>query len=247
MKKAKVYGYCRISTSKQVIGRQIDNIKSKYPEAVIIEEAYTGTTLERPKWAKLEKSLKAGDTVVFDEVSRMSRNAAEGFEVYKDLYNRGVNLIFLKESVLNTEVFKQTEQIALTGNEIADVYIEATNKVLMILAENQIKAAFETAQHEVDFLHKRTSEGVKRRQDIYDREEALGLPHEKERGGRKAGAIITTKKSIEVKKIIREHAKDFGGSLKDLEVIKLAGVTRNTYYKYKAEIKAELLEAEADK
>ena len=232
MRKAKVYGYARISTPKQVIGRQIDNIKSKYPEAVIIEEAYTGTTLDRPKWAKLEKSLKAGDTVVFDEVSRMSRNAEEGFEVYKDLYSRGVNLVFLKEGMLNTEVFKQTEQIALTGNEIADVYIEATNKVLMILAENQIKAAFETAQHEVDFLHKRTSEGVRRAQ-------AAG-----KQVGRKTGANITTKKSIAVKAKIREYSAEFNGTLKDVDVIKLVGVTRNTYYKYKAELRLEDLEAQ---
>ena len=37
--KNRVFGYCRISTQKQSIERQIVNIKSKYPDAVIIEEA----------------------------------------------------------------------------------------------------------------------------------------------------------------------------------------------------------------
>lgn len=43
MIKIKVYGYCRISTGKQNIERQIRNIKTEYPEAFIIEEVYTGT------------------------------------------------------------------------------------------------------------------------------------------------------------------------------------------------------------
>lgn len=225
--KARIFGYCRISTPKQVIGRQIDNIKSKYPDAVIIEEAYTGTKMDRPAWNKLYKQLHEGDTVVFDEVSRMSRNAEEGWETYKCLYGKGVNLVFIKEGMLNTEVFKHTEQIALTGNEVADIYIEATNRVLMLLAENQIKAAFETAQHEVDFLHKRTSEGVRRAQ-------AAG-----KRVGTEKGATFVTKKSINAKKVIEKHSKDFSGTLSDADVMKLTGLSRNTYYKYKRQLKAE--------
>ena len=34
----KTYGYCRISTGKQNIDRQIRNIKDEYPEAMIVEE-----------------------------------------------------------------------------------------------------------------------------------------------------------------------------------------------------------------
>lgn len=236
--KNRIFGYCRISTQKQSIERQINNIKSKYSDAIIIEEAYTGTKMDRPAWSKLYKQLHEGDTVVFDEVSRMSRNAAEGFEVYQELFNRGVSLVFLKEGMLNTEVFKQTQQIALIGDEIADIYIDATNRVLMILAEKQIKAAFETAQHEVDFLHKRTSEGVRRAQERFARETALGLEHEKENVGQKQGAKLTTKKSIEAKKQIEKYSKDFNGFLSDADVIQLTKLSRNTYYKYKREMKA---------
>ena len=127
--------------------------------------------------------------------------------------------------MLNTDVFKQTQQIALVGNDIADIYIEATNRVLMILAENQIKAAFETAQHEVDFLHKRTSEGVRKAQ-------ANG-----KQVGRTTGAKVVTRKAKEKKAVILKHSKDFGGSLNDAECISLTGLSRNTYYKYKRELK----------
>ena len=234
-----IYGYARISTMKQSIQRQIDNIKAVYPDAVIITEEYTGTKMNRPKWNKLYKNLKQGDTVVFDEVSRMARCAEEGFKTYKELYDRGINLVFLKESMLNTETFRETQQIATIGNEIADVYIEATNKVLMILAEKQIKKAFETAQHEVDFLHKRTSEGVRMAQKRYEMETVLGLEHKKNLPGRAKDFKYETKKAKEMKARIMELSKDFNGQNSDAEVMAITKLARNTYYKYKAQLKAE--------
>lgn len=227
MRKPKVYGYVRVSTRKQKKERQISNIKELYPDAIIFDEAYTGTTLDRPQWNKLEKKLKEGDTVVFDEVSRMSRNAEEGFKLYKTLYDKGISLVFIKEHTLDTENFKSTEQIATTGNDIADVYIEATNKVLMMLAEKQITKAFETAQHEVDFLHQRTSEGM--------RTSGAGEKIRKARTGK----IITTKKSIEMKQKIQKMAKGFGGNMTDKEVIETLKIARNTYFKYKRELREE--------
>lgn len=219
----KIYGYARVSTMKQSIERQIDNIKAMYPDAIVKSEAYTGTKMNRPEWNKIYKEVKKGDTIVFDEVSRMSRNADEGFAVYKELYDRGVNLVFLKESTLNTDNFRQTAQIAMTGSDV-DCILEGLNKYLMILAEKQIRAAFETAQHEVDFLHKRTSEGVRKAQ--LDGKQV----------GRAEGAKITTKKSIEAKKKIADLLEKGN---KDYDIIKITGLARNTYYKYKRELKEE--------
>ena len=78
---AKVYGYARISKQKQSIERQIRNISAEYPSAIIVKEAYTGTKIDRKEWNKLVRLVCEGDTIVFDSVSRMSRNAAEGFGV----------------------------------------------------------------------------------------------------------------------------------------------------------------------
>ena len=64
----KQYGYCRISTPQQNIDRQIRNIKKEYPNALIIEEVYTGTSQDRPEWNKLYKVLKPNDTIIFDSV-----------------------------------------------------------------------------------------------------------------------------------------------------------------------------------
>lgn len=221
-----IFGYARVSTLKQSIRRQIENIKEKYPTAQIYAESYTGTKMDRPEWIKLMKQVQKGDTIVFDEVSRMSRDAQEGFEVYQSLYNMGVNLVFLKESTLNTDNFRETVQVAMTGTDV-DAILKGVNEYLMILAKNQIKSAFETAQHEVDFLHQRTSEGVRRAQ-------ADG-----KQVGQPKGAKLTTKKSLKAKEVILKRSKDFNGDLSDLEVMKLAGIARGTYYKYKRELKGE--------
>ena len=86
-----IYGYCRISTGKQSIERQLRNIKAAYPEAVIVEEVYTGTKFQgRDKLEKIVKAVKEGDTIVFDSVSRMSRNAEEGMMLYRDMFEKGV-------------------------------------------------------------------------------------------------------------------------------------------------------------
>ena len=103
-----IYGYCRISTAKQSIDRQIRNIKAEYPTAHIVQEAYTGTSIFRPEWLKLYRVLKSGDMVVFDSVSRMSRNAEEGFALYEDLYHKGIRLVFLKEHHIDTETYKSS-------------------------------------------------------------------------------------------------------------------------------------------
>lgn len=235
-KQPTVYGYARVSTTKQNIDRQITNIKEKYPQAVIITEAYTGTKMERPAWSKLYKKLAAGDTVVFDEASRMSRNAEEGFTVYQELYQRGVNLVFLKEPYINTDVYrtaaqKRIEDTVSTGNVATDTFtatiLEAVNQLLMDLARQQITTAFEQAQAEVDHLHQRTSEGVRRAQA------------EGKQVGRAAGTTVTTKKSIAAKEQIRKYCKDFDGTLTDKDTMQLTGLARNTYYKYKREMTEE--------
>ena len=89
----KTYGYCRISRRSQSIERQIRNIREHYPDAIIIQEAFTGTKMDRPAWSRLYKQLQTGDLVVFDSVSRMSRNAEDGSITYKDLFRRGVELV----------------------------------------------------------------------------------------------------------------------------------------------------------
>ena len=230
------YGYCRVSTQHQRITRQITNITELYPSAKIIKEFYTGTRQDRPNWTSLINQIKTGDTIIFDSVSRMSRNATEGFKDYKALYEMGVNLIFLNEPLINTSVFDSTKKNLLsiditTGNAAVDTFfkgnIELINNFMMALAEEQIKAAFDQAEKEVTDLHSRISQGMREAKKNGTR---IGLSK---------GTTLTTKKSIQCKTIIKKHSIDFGGTLDDPDVIKLCGCSRNSYYKYKREIKAQ--------
>ena len=223
-----MYGYCRISQKKQSIDRQIRNIKAAYPSATIITEAYTGTIIDRKEWNKLFKSARSGDTIIFDSVSRMSRNADEGFTAYEELFNRGVELVFLKEPHINTATFKTAMEKALpmTGTSI-DYILDGINKYLLALAKEQIIIAFAQAEKEVSDLHQRTKEGI---ETARLNGKQIGLP---------AGTKLTTKKSIASKEQILKHSKEFNGTLDDTDVMKITGLSRNTYYKYKKELKAE--------
>ena len=62
--------------------------------------------------------------------------------------------------------------------------------------------------------------------------------------GQTKGAKLTTNKMIQAKEIIKKHSRDFDGTLKDAEVMKLAEVSRNTYFKYKREIREEIARSE---
>ena len=229
-----IYAYCRVSTQHQKLARQITNITTIYPTATIIKEFYTGTTQNRPNWERLMTQIKKEDTIVFDSVSRMSRNADEGFKDYKMLYESGVNLIFLNEPLINTSVFDSTKNNLLsinieTGNTAVDAFfkgnIELINNFMMALAEEQIKAAFDQSEKEVSDLHLRISQGMREAKKNGTR---IGITK---------GTTLITKKSIECKAIIQKHSKDFGGSLDDPDVIKLCGCSRNSYYKYKRTLK----------
>lgn len=222
------YGYARISTKQQSIDRQTRNIKAAYPDAHVEEEAYTGTKIDRPVFDNLLKNLKAGDTLVFDSVSRMSRSAEDGYKLYQELYSLGINLVFLKEPHINTATYDKARQnsIPATGTKF-DKVIEAINDYIADLAKEQIELAFAQAQKEVDDLHERTREGIQ-----------TARLNGKQIGG-KTGAKLNVKKAAPAKAVILKHSKAFGGTLDDMECMKLAGLARNTYYKYKRELKEE--------
>lgn len=225
----KVYGYCRISTKKQSIDRQVRNILALYPDADIRKEVYTGTKLEgRKEFNKILNNIKEGDTIVFDSVSRMSRDAEEGFTLYQELYNKGVELIFIKEPYVNTTTYKEalSNNIQLTGTDV-DFILKGVNEYLMSLAKKQIIIAFEQAEKEVKDLQERTKEGLETAR------------RNGKQIGRQEGTKVTTKKSVEAKQKIIKYSKEFEGNLSDADVITLTGINRKTYYKYKKELKEE--------
>ena len=221
-----VYGYVRISTKKQSIDRQIRNILRVYPEALIVKEVYTGTKFQgRKEFDKILRLVQNSDSIVFDSVSRMSRNAEEGFEEYERLFYRGINLVFLKEPHIDTATYKvaMQNQIKMTGTDV-DYILKGVNEYLMQLAKEQIRIAFEQAEKEVTDLHQRTKEGI---ETARLNGKQIGLVK---------GTKLTTKKSVIAKQQIVKYNKDFQGVLTNEETWKLVGISKNAFYKYKREL-----------
>ncbi len=223
-----IYGYCRISTKQQSIERQIRNIKSKFPSAVIVAETFTGTKMDRPKWNNLLKRIQKGDLIVFDSVSRMSRNADEGFQTYESLFNRGIELVFLKEPHIDTEIYKKAieNNLEMTGTAV-DFILDGINSYLLSLAKEQIRLSFSQSEKEVMDLRQRTKEGI---ETARLNGKQIGL---------KRGRKLETKKSLEGKREILKHSKHFNGTLNDRECLRLTGLSRNTFYRYKKELREE--------
>lgn len=225
----KQWGYCRVSRPKQNLDRQVRNIKSRYPNAEILKEIHTRTKFDgRTVWQKLMKQIQPGDVIIFDSVSRMSGNAEEGVEAYMELYNRGVELVFLNEEHINTSVYKAAlnNQVPMTGTNV-DSILEGVNKFLMALAAAQIKIAFEQSEKEVEDLRQRTIGGIETA-----RQNGKQI-------GRVQGRKYETEKSRKYKERILKMSKTFGGNMTDQECLDTLQIARNTFYKYKRELMAE--------
>ena len=247
----KIYGYCRISTHKQNIERQIRNILKEFPEAIIIQETFTGSIFQgRRELEKIIRYVQTGDTIIFDSVSRMSRNADEGFKLYEELYNRGINLVFLKEPHINTDTYRrilQDKQISLNlisddtdTNNLMNSIINALNDYILALAKKQIQLAFIQSQKEIDDLHQRTREGIETAR------------RNGKQIGQRTGIKLNIRKKNPIKELILKYSKSFNGSNSDREVVAIINssfftdennirrklhISNNTFYKYKSELK----------
>ena len=229
----KIYGYVRVSTLEQNKERQIQNILRDYPKAIIMSEEYTGKTMDRPMWSKLYPKLKKGDLIVFDEVSRMSRNAEEGFKVYQDLYERGVDLIFLKERHIDTASYREALKGSLkvdvkSGDQDTDDLVSgimtAVNKFMMAKVRADIKKAFEQSQAETDLRAQRAGEGIAEAKKHNEELEVLYPDTYKDHPeysqiGREKGDKLTIKKAEPIKALIRKYSRDFDGTLSDMELL----------------------------
>lgn len=113
-----IYGYARVSTAGQ--SRDGNSLEDQvaalnaYGCDEIITEVYTGTKMERPRFAALLKRLQEGDTLVVTKLDRFARTTLEGCQTVKELFERGV-----KVHILNIGLIENT----LTGNLILTVFL----------------------------------------------------------------------------------------------------------------------------
>ena len=143
------FGYMRISTKeerqKQSYIRQSVALfnysqENHFEYIEIFEEDVSGKSFEnRKQWNKLERLLKTGDTVVFKDISRFTRETENGYKKYMELFNKGITLIFIDNPTVSTPYIKKMLDIAEEQNLIAKITLENTVKLLLMVELDRVE------------------------------------------------------------------------------------------------------------
>lgn len=213
---ANYFSYKRISTKEerglQKYNRQEKALKSYAEENGIeyvaeFQEDESGKNFEdRKEWQKLEKLLQKGDTVVFKDICRFTRETENGYKKYMELMENGINLVFLDNKTICTEYIKQLLNVAEQQNLIAKISLENTIKLLLYVE-------LDRAEQERLILIERIKNGI-------------AASNKKQ--GRKQGVPI--KLTEELNADIKEYLKDRTITMES--IIKKHKISRNTAMKY---------------
>ena len=211
-----VYSYMRISTEEerglQKFSRQESALR-KYAKHNNIEyllefkEDKSGKNFtDRKQWNKLESILQAGDTVVFKDIYRFTREAENGYKKYMELLEKGIELIFIDNQTVSTPYIKQLLNIAKEQNIVAKTSLESTVKLLLIV--------------ELDRAEQERKTTVQRIKD--------GISASDKQQGRKKGQL--DKMTDELQEDIKKYIED--RSIKQVDLMKKHNISRNTLKKY---------------
>ena len=219
------YSYMRISTKeisdKQSFNRQEKSLQAyakdkKIEYLLSFKDDVSGSTFDRLEWIKLEKLVQKDDTIVFKEISRFTRQAEEGYKKYMELMQRGVNLVFLDNPTVSTDYIKNLTKVAATQNLVTKTALEGTIKLLLIVELDRV-------QKEREIIAKRIKQGIQ----ASDKKQ-----------GRKPNQL--DKMTDELEKDIKEYLSN--RSIKQVDLMKKHGISRNTLKKYICIVKKIYLE-----
>lgn len=167
------YFYMRISTKekndKQSFTRQNRALEKyaeennlKYNDRYIFKDDVTGSTFNRSDWRELEGIIREGDTIVFKEISRFTRQATEGYNKYMELMNKGINLVFIDNPTVSTDYIKQLTKIANEQDLVTKTALEGTIKLLLIVELDRV-------QQERETIVKRIKQGIEASEKVNGR------------------------------------------------------------------------------
>lgn len=95
------YGYVRISTGHQNTSRQDVLMEQLGVDRVFVDKC-SGKNTDRPQFQEMMGLLKAGDVVVVESYSRMSRSTKDLLDTVETLNEKGVGFISKKETIDTT-------------------------------------------------------------------------------------------------------------------------------------------------
>ncbi len=224
---AKEFAYCSSGCTRPQFEKQINNINSKYPKAIVIKEIYSQTMTDRTELKKLLAQLEKDDTLIVNSMDRLSRDPEELLSYYKELSERGVKLIFIHQPYMNTEVY--TAALHMMASESPGPADEAYAKGLTHLLKSQIAIILEKSWKD---LQEQRSHMKASYAQAREKEQKPGQP---------SGKRYESRKSFLVKEMIRQYNQSFNGSMNDIQTMEqirneMGTLSRNTYYKYKKEL-----------
>lgn len=215
------FAYMRISTKeerqKQNYARQESGIMKYAKEngidyVLVAREDESGKAFDnRKEWGKLERLLQSGDTIVFKDISRFTRETENGYSKYMELMNKGVELIFIDNQTVSTPYIKNLLSVAAQQNIVAKTTLESTVKLLLIVELDRVE------QERLTFI-KRVKDGIKASD---------------KKSGRKTGQL--DKMSDELRKDIEKYLSD--RTVRQVDLMRKYNISRNTLKKYAEVIK----------
>lgn len=215
---ANYFSYMRISTKEerglQHYTRQEKAIE-KYAAENDIEFIYQAKEdmsgknfTDRKEWKKLEKLVQSGDTIVFKDISRFTREAENGYKKYMELLEKGIELIFIDNQTVSTPYIKQLLNVAREQNLVAKTSLESTVKLLLIVELDRV-----TQEREI--LIKRIKDGQKASD---------------KRSGRPTGKLDKMTKELENDILLYLNDR----TVTQVELMNKHNISRNTLKKYAA-------------
>ena len=216
------FGYERISTKEergmQHFSRQDAALKKyaakhKIDYVRIYGDDSSGKDFIRREWIQLEKALHEGDTIVFKDLSRFTRQAEEGYQKYLDLIGKGITLVFIDNPTVCSDYITKLIDTADHQNIVTRTAMEGIVKLMLIVE-------LDRAEQERLQLIQRTRDGI-------------AASHKKQ--GRNPGSL--DKMSPKLRNDIFLYLHD--RSITQSSLMKKYSISRNTLKKYIAIIQAE--------
>lgn len=136
------YGYVRVSAKDQNEARQIQAMLDfGIQRQNIFVDKQSGKDFNRPKYKRIIKLLKKGDTLVIQSIDRLGRNYDEILEQWRYI----TKVIQASIVVIDMPLLDTRQGRDLTGTLIADIVLQLLSYV---------------AQTEREFIKKRQAEGI---------------------------------------------------------------------------------------
>lgn len=208
------YSYKRISTDseRQNFNRQIKSLEKYATENGIeylldfTEERSAKSFDDRPQFKKLDKLLRAGDTVVFKDLSRFTREVENGYKKYMEWLDRDINIIFIDNPTISSDYIRNMTKIAQEQDIVTKTAMESVIKLLLIVE-------LDRAEQQRRYISKAIKDGI---------------AASDKKSGRKKGQL--DKMTNELKNDILNYVTD--RTITQVELMKKYNISRNTLKKY---------------